>query len=214
LPDLIAACKRNAPKADPGVTLTYDAATVGILYSVQGVSVEEEFTCVLTTMRLPVGNITIQVADPIFAMRAAPGELDKQRPVLTAILTSSQINPKWYNRYVQLVDMIVKAKMQEIKAVGEFSQMLGRTSDTMTRERRDRFDKEQTSKDRLNREWNEHNRGIETYDDPIEGRPVELPSGYSHAWVSRGGEYILTDNPNFNPNVEVRGEWQPMNQAP
>jgi hypothetical protein len=37
-----------------------------------------------------------------------------------------------------------------------------------------------------------------------------LPSSHDHAWVSRGGEYILSDNPNFNPNVEASGDWVEM----
>jgi hypothetical protein len=43
---------------------------------------------------------------------------------------------------------------------------------------------------------------------------VELPSTHRHAWVSRGGEYILTDNPNYNPNVEQRGDWVEMQPTP
>jgi hypothetical protein len=54
----------------------------------------------------------------------------------------------------------------------------------------------------------------ETYNDPVRGEPVELPSTHKHAWVSRGGEYILTDNPNFNPNVERRGDWVEMQPTP
>jgi hypothetical protein len=32
--------------------------------------------------------------------------------------------------------------------------------------------------------------------------------------VSRSGEYILTDNPNYNPNVEQRGDWVEMRPTP
>ncbi len=214
MPELSKACLRHAPPADPGVELTYDAARVSIVYSQDHNAIEEEFVCVMATMRLPVGNISIQVADPVFAMRAASGDLDNQRDVLMAILSSAKINDKWFNKYDQLVEAIVRAKMQEIRDIGEFSRMLSRTSNQMTQARRDKLEAAQSQKDRIDREWNEHNRGIETYDNPYEGQSVELPSGYGHAWVSRSGEYILTDNPNFNPNVERQGDWQPMQQTP
>jgi hypothetical protein len=39
---------------------------------------------------------------------------------------------------------------------------------------------------------------------------VELPSGYNHAWSNNNGEYIVSDNPNFNPNVGSNLDWQPL----
>jgi PIN domain nuclease of toxin-antitoxin system len=47
-----------------------------------------------------------------------------------------------------------------------------------------------------------------THEVAVDG--YELPSTYSHAWTSRGGEYILSDNPDFNPNVEMSGTWVEM----
>ncbi len=42
---------------------------------------------------------------------------------------------------------------------------------------------------------------------------VELPSGCGNAWVSRGGEYILTESPSFNPNVGSNVEWTRIEPA-
>jgi hypothetical protein len=53
-------------------------------------------------------------------------------------------------------------------------------------------------------------RGVDKYYDPIAQRPVELPSGYTNAWVNGQGEYIVTESVNFNPNVEVGGNWQKL----
>jgi hypothetical protein len=52
--------------------------------------------------------------------------------------------------------------------------------------------------------------GIDRYFDPYEGREVELPSGYNHVWCNNLGEYVLTDNPNYNPNVGDNLSWQPL----
>jgi hypothetical protein len=43
---------------------------------------------------------------------------------------------------------------------------------------------------------------------------VELPSGYGHAWANNLGEYILTEDPNFDPNVQSNLHWEPMQQPP
>jgi hypothetical protein len=52
--------------------------------------------------------------------------------------------------------------------------------------------------------------GIERYYDPFEEREIQLPSGYNNAWCNNLGEYILTDNPNYNPNVESNLTWKPI----
>jgi hypothetical protein len=139
---------------------------------------------------VPTGNIVIQLADRVVAMRAERGRLEASRPVHLAIVNSGKVNLQWFNTYSQLVEQVIRAKMQEIKAVGEFSRALSRTSNQISEQRMRQWQETQHRQDRLNREWNKH------------------------AWVSRGGEYILTDNPNFNPNVERRGDWVEMQPTP
>jgi hypothetical protein len=51
---------------------------------------------------------------------------------------------------------------------------------------------------------------VESYQNPFEGRSVELPSGYSHVWANRSGEYILSNSANYNPNVDSNIQWQEM----
>jgi hypothetical protein len=72
------------------------------------------------------------------------------------------------------------------------------------------WERRQASEDRIHKQWTQYIRGVEEYYNPIERRPVELPSGYREAWINGQGEYILTDNPNFNPNVQIGGNWQKL----
>ncbi len=56
------------------------------------------------------------------------------------------------------------------------------------------------AQDRMQRETIEGVRGVETYYDPIDNRPVQLDMNYDHAWRVNGSDsYILTKDPNFNP---------------
>jgi hypothetical protein len=112
------------------------------------------------------------------------------------------------------VEFLVRAKLQEIHAIGEFSRALARASDEISSQRMQQWEETNRRQDRIDREWSEYIRGTETYNDPVRGEPVELPSGASHTWVSRGGEYLQTDNPNFNPNFEMRGDWVEMQPVP
>ena len=56
------------------------------------------------------------------------------------------------------------------------------------------------SSDRSQREYIESVRGVETYDDPVTGDPVELDYNYNYAYRVDGSDaYILTNDANFNP---------------
>jgi len=57
-------------------------------------------------------------------------------------------------------------------------------------------------------------RGVENYRNPFEDRAVELPSGYRNVWANSSGEYILSNNPNFNPNVGGTQQWRSLNWEP
>jgi hypothetical protein len=50
-------------------------------------------------------------------------------------------------------------------------------------------------------------RGVQTFRDPSTGRTVELSNLYDHAWANGNDKYIVTDDPNFNPNGQMSGNW-------
>jgi len=49
--------------------------------------------------------------------------------------------------------------------------------------------------------WTITNRGLDPYFDPNTGQNGELLSGYTQAWSVPLGEYSLSNDPNFNPNI-------------
>ena len=75
---------------------------------------------------------------------------------------------------------------------------------------RQSYEQRQATQDRINQNWSQYLRGVDEYRDPVAGRAVELPSGYRNAWVNGNGEYLVTESVNFNPNVELNGNWQKM----
>jgi hypothetical protein len=70
------------------------------------------------------------------------------------------------------------------------------------------YEDRQIVSDRNQREFIEAIRGVETYNDPVYGGPVQLDHSYDHAWrVNNDDSYILTNDPNFNPglyNIEAQ----------
>jgi len=70
------------------------------------------------------------------------------------------------------------------------------------------------SQDRISRSYSEYIRGVETYRNPYEDRPIQLPSGYNGVWVNRFGEYLLSNQSGFNPNESSTTEWRRMERKP
>jgi len=46
---------------------------------------------------------------------------------------------------------------------------------------------------------------------------MELSLQYDHAWLNGANEYVMSDDPNFNPNAELSGSWsqlEPVRPSP
>ena len=50
-------------------------------------------------------------------------------------------------------------------------------------------------------------RGVQTFRDPSTGTTFELSNQYDHAWLNGSNDYLMSDDPNFNPNGKVSGNW-------
>jgi hypothetical protein len=53
-------------------------------------------------------------------------------------------------------------------------------------------------------------RGVQTFRNPATGATMELSNQYDHAWLNGSNEYIMSDDPNFNPNGQLTGSWNQL----
>ena len=53
-------------------------------------------------------------------------------------------------------------------------------------------------------------RGVQTFRDPATGKTQELSNLYDHAWQNGSSEYIMSNDPSFNPNEHVSGNWSEL----
>ena len=83
-------------------------------------------------------------------------------------------------------------------------------NDEVTDRIRQSYDTQNRMHDRVFQQWSDATLGVETYSDPAGGGDIRLPGGYNHAWINRNGEYIVSDNPNFNPNVGSNLSWEEL----
>jgi hypothetical protein len=199
---------------ETGTQKTVKAERVRLEYQEGGRAVEEDVYCVLVYTQIPVlPGTTFWTAERLFSFKAAKGSLDGMGGLLQTMAASVKVNPVWFSKYQQVVAQWQQAKMQSIRSAGELSRYIARTSSEISAMNRQAYEARQASNDRINKNFSEYIRGVETYHNPVESRAVELPSGYREAWVSGNGEYILSNDPNFNPNVGSTQNWQRMKHA-
>jgi len=211
MPEIAAAVRESVQ--EPGVNKRVEAVRVRIEYKERDHALEEDIYCVLvysTAAMLP--GTTFWGPERLAAFRAEKGKLDRLSGLLQAMASSVRPNMAWFSKYQQVVRMWQQNQMRAIRNAGELSRYIARTSDEISTMMRESYENRQRSQDRINERFSRYIRGVETYKNSFESRDVDLPSGYNEAWVSSSGEYALSNDPNFNPNVGSTIEWRRMKQ--
>jgi hypothetical protein len=199
-----------------GVISKTDASKVRIEYTLAGKSMEEEIYTVVESYSFPIqvwGSLkynTNWTVDNIFSYKAEKGKLEASSKIYETMTYSFQVNKYWYNKYVQLVEYLIRGQIQQIHSIGEFSRKLAQMSDEMREDNLRSWEDRQAVGDRIAEDFSQYVRGVDEYYDPIEDKPVELPSGYDNAWTNANGEYIISDDPNYNPNIGSNLNWEQM----
>ena len=213
MPELADAIRAQSAAEGNYLPTEITAARVRIEYELEGNAVEEDFYCSLNKIFLPGGNMVIWIADQLGAMRAEKGKLDDQAKILQTIVTSIQLHPQWLNRYQQLVEALTAYQNRQIANAGVLSRIISQTNDEITESRQQAYEQRQATMDRIHENYSQYVRGVDEYRNPDTGTHVELPSGYSHAWRGLNDEYIVTDSVNFNPNIELNGNWTALERG-
>ena len=70
------------------------------------------------------------------------------------------------------------------------------------------YESRQATLDQCHQRFSDYIRGVDRYQNPNLTYPVALPSGYQEAWANGSGQYIMSNNSNFNPNQKSNVNWQ------
>jgi hypothetical protein len=197
-----------AANQEPGVSKTFRAVRVRLEYRQRDRLFEEDIYCVLTTAWIPMVESMFWGTERTYSFKAEKGKLDEKAKLFQTMAASFRPNLQWFNKYMQLVDVLVKAQLQQIRQAGELSRYIAKTSEEISDIRRQAYEYRQASQDRISANFSQYIRGVDEYRSPGENRTVELPSGYKQAWSNPLGEYIVSDNANFNPNIGSNSHWE------
>lgn len=201
-----------------GVNMTSDAASVKLEYSVNGRNYEEEiwgsvlaWSFSMPTMGGVVTN-TNWTVDYLFSFKAEKGGLDKNAKLFQTMISSFRLNPLWFSKYQQLTEYLINAQIQRINSIGEMSRIISRTSNEISDMNMRAYNQRQKAYDRMSDNFSDYVRGVDRYYNPTENRAVELPSGYRSVWTNSGGEYVMSEKEDFNPNIGSNLNWQRLDR--
>lgn len=208
------------PALQSGYLLSYtvDAARLRLAYVLAGRPVDEWVTGALAVgvQRTPTTLVAAHTFDVsplplhVTAIRAPRGELERRAPFLAAIVGSIRANPTWlaavWNVQLAMGKTQLAGAQDRARIMYETQQSIGQIYTRV-------WAAQQQTYGQLAQQYSETVRGVETFHDRRASpglERVEVPGGYREAWSNGRGEYILSNDPNFNPAVTFRENWERM----
>lgn len=204
-PDLV---RTPPPAGGSGMQMRKDGGELLIAYAGQGGERRESVAAVvlftLTTMQgvMPgeVRQFLSGIAASPVTLSAPAGALDMN--LMTRFAQSGQTDPAWQARMDKHNRVIAQQNMQGARQRGQIIADTNREiSDMQMRGWEDR----QATNDRIHARNVDAATGTTRYDDPNSGQ-VRLDSNYDNAWRTSDGDYLQSNDPNFDPNRDLDTE--------
>ncbi len=218
LPDLARALGAGT-QSQPGLNASAEGGKIKIEYVRNGVETEEEIYAVVELLSFPIQTMygyvtnTIWFVDYILSFKTEKGKFNSCQSVFQTISYSFKLNPVWYSKYNQVIEYLAQQQIQQIKSIGQLSRILSQTSNEISDMMMESYNQRQQVNERISENFSQYIRGVDVYYNPLESKRVELPAGYDNVWVNSLGEYVVSDNPNYNPNVGSNLTWQKIERA-
>jgi hypothetical protein len=185
-----------------------------VRYNYQAAGQPWEEDVYVTLVYTPTQIGTFWSVTSAHSFRAPKGSLRRLTAVMNTVINTQRLSPEWYGGYMYVQKLFYDRMRQGIRNARALSETITRNSEEIRQMFSDSYRQRCESQDRISRTFSEYIRGVETYRNPYEDRPVQLPSGYANAWVNRSGEYILSPQAGFDPNIGSNIQWRRLKKSP
>jgi hypothetical protein len=143
----------------------------------------------------------------VMVLRTPKGQLDANDKLFKLIAGTIHPDPEWL-KYSSGVIATLYRKKQEEEAkrsaiIAQFQQHVADTINGVVANSMRGANNAAFGADQLVR-------GVQTFRDPSSGATYELSNQYDHAWQNGANEYVMSDDPNFNPNGKLDGNWSSL----
>jgi hypothetical protein len=148
-----------------------------------------------------------------YAVTAPEDQLDAAMKLSGIVLTSVRTDPHFYNTVVQVQQMQQQAFKAQQGQIAEISHIISQTNDQISDTIMGSYNTSQAAEQKEVTGFDDYIRGVDKYQ--TGDGPVDLPSGYAHAFSDDNGHYIVTDNHLYDPNVGNTGpNWHELQRNP
>jgi Cysteine rich repeat len=193
-----------------------EAIRARVEFQKDGKTLEDWVSLVVVTRIFPQGRGAFYDchAIDVMAVRAPKGQLDANDKLFKVMISSVRPEPKWQAYSNGVIAKLYQAEAQKEATmdamVAAFQKhvadtIMGVTANAQRGAQNSAFG------------FDQNIRGVQTFRDPTTGNTMELSNQFDHAWLNGSNEYIMSDDPNFNPNGQLSGNWnqlQPVRPAP
>lgn len=196
--------------------LRTDAARARLEYDHDGHTFEEWIT-VAEWMRLYPsgrGNVYDCHAVMLMSFSAPKGQLDGNEKLFKVIAFNISHEPQWDAHINAMVAQLYRQQqIEEAKRsqmIAQFQQHVADTVNAVTANSMRGANQAAFGEDQAIR-------GVQTFRNPQTGATFELSNLHDNAWLNGNNEYVMSDDPNFNPNGQLNGNWtslQPVRPQP
>jgi hypothetical protein len=136
------------------------------------------------------------------------------RKIMSTLFSTTKLNPTWFNGIQQFFMQIgMDAQKQTWQHIQEVHAVQEQQGNNIIRNWEAKNDASTSAYSKDSDGFGQYLRGVDSWTD-ADGNKVELTSGYSNAWSKSDGSYLMSNNPAFDPNVELGGtqSWGRMKQ--
>jgi len=185
-----------------------DAARVRVASTDDGGRpVEEWLTAVIVVRTIPGGgrgSLYDWHAYNVLFLHAPKGQLDSNDRLFKLIASTIEPDPQWQAWSNGVIAKLYQTKQQEMAKqsamIAQFQAHVAQTINGVVANR---------ERGAYNAAFGEDQvvRGVQTFRDPTTGATFELSNQYDHAWLNGSNEYVMSDDPSFNPNGALTGNW-------
>ena len=186
-----------------------DAVRARVKFQKDGKNMEDWVTAVLVTRTYRQGRGAFYDchAIDIMALRAPEGQLDGNEKLLRVMISSIHPEQKWETFSNGFIAKLYQEEAQKEaimdKMVADFQRQVAETINGVVANSVRGANQAAFGQDQLIR-------GVQTFRDPTTGNTMELSNQYDHAWLNGSNEYVMSDDPNFNPNGQLNGDWNQL----
>jgi hypothetical protein len=173
----------------------------------KGQPVEEWVTAAMVVRSIPSGGRGASYdwhAIMVMSYRAPKGKLDANDRLFKLIASTIRPEPDWQKMSNGVIATLYQKKQQELAKqaaiIAQFQQHVAQTINGVV------ANSEAGANHAVYGE-SQIIRGVQTFRDPSTGATFELSNQYDHAWLNGSNEYVMSDDPSFNPNGSLNGNW-------